>query len=383
MIKRNVYLTLSCALMAMTACGCVVNVPEHVKGHEFYSMNNVATLVIYDDFSLRENTEKFNGFVTEAGRLLNAIENSISATKKQSCIYKFNQAEAGDRVELNLHAYNVLSAAKSVYALTDGYYNPAVYYNVQAYGFNGKADSPTNETDLPSEQEIQAYMDLYAHFPELEIYAEGDSYYAVKPEYTVEYGGQTLSLKLDLGGIGKGYAADCINELMDEYGYGEGYFNFGYSSIAFKKYRGGESYGLSFINPRNIEATYASVKVSDVCVSTSGDHENYFTLGEGADETRYCHVFDTKTGKPVQTGIMSATVIGGTAAENDALTTAIMAMGCENAVKFIETFLPDRRVVFTYDGGADGYFYYTNMAEGEYTVSAQFAPLVTGETNVA
>ena len=46
---------------------------------------------------------------------------------------------------------------------------------------------------------------------------------------------------------------------------------------------------------------------------------------------------------------MSATVIGGTAAEGDALTTALMAMGKNNALKFIENKLTDRKVVFTYD----------------------------------
>ena len=44
---------------------------------------------------------------------------------------------------------------------------------------------------------------------------------------------------------------------------------------------------------------------------------------------------------------MSATVIGGSAAEDDALTTAIMAMGKERAIKFVEEKLNDRKVIFT------------------------------------
>ena len=56
-----------------------------------------------------------------------------------------------------------------------------------------------------------------------------------------------------------------------------------------------------------------------------------------------------KTGKPVQTGIMSSTILGGSAAGDDAYTTAIMAMGREKAIEFIQTKLTDRRVVFTLD----------------------------------
>lgn len=362
---------------AAFACGCQQS--EYVQGYEFYAMSSIATVVVYDDFSVRENKDKFNRFIDEAGQLISDIENSISTTRTVSCIYKFNQAEAGERVRLDLHAYNVLSVAQNVYNLTDGYYNPAVYYNVQAYGFNGKTGVPTDEADLPSDDEIEAYIDLYSHFLELEIYEEAGEYFAVKPQYTVDYGGNTLSMKLDLGGIGKGYAADCINKLMDDYGYVEGYFNFGSSSIALKKYKGGGNYNLGFTNPRDPESAYATVPITDYCISSSGDYENYYLLGEA---TRYCHVFDTQTGKPIQTGIMTATVIGGSAAENDALTTAIMAMGCKKAVSFINNSLSDRKVIFTYDG-ADGYFYYTNMAEGEYAVSAQFAPLITGTEDVA
>lgn len=367
--------------MSAAACGCAQQ-PETVRGHEFYAMNNFATVVIHDDFSVRENSDKFDEFIVKAGQLINDIENSISATRTASCIYKVNQAQAGERVELNVHAYNVLSIAKSVYELTDGYYNPAVYYNVRSYGFNG-GEPPQTEADLPTDDEIQAYKDLYAHFSELEIYSEDDSYYAIKPEYTVEFGGETLSMKLDLGGIGKGYATDCINELMDDYGYTQGYFNFGYSSIAFKKYRDGESYNLSFIDPRNIDKTYVRTTLKDVCVSSSGDYENYYLLNSESGETRYCHIINPTTGKPIETGVMSATVIGGSAAENDALTTAIMAMGRDLAIKFISESISNRNVIFTYDGGADGYFYYTNMADGDFEVVANNYVPLSGAENVA
>ena len=63
---------------------------------------------------------------------------------------------------------------------------------------------------------------------------------------------------------------------------------------------------------------------------------------------------------------MSATVIGGSAAENDALTTAIIAMGQNSAVEFINSKLTQKQVVFTCE--SDGYKYYTNIPEGFYEV---------------
>lgn len=339
-----------------------------------------ATLAVFDDFENDENIEKFENFRDEVRSLLQTIENSISATKTTSYVYKFNNAAAGATVTLDEHAYRVMSIAKSVYEMTDGYYNPAVYYSVQAYGFNGSKNDIKSVDDLPPEDEISKYVELSQYFGEVELIEEEGEYYAVKPNRTVEVDGKALSLKVDLGGVGKGYSADVVDGLFDEYGYTMGYFNFGSSSMSTKKYKDGGTFGLSGIDPRfdyvNWEAdddeTYFKVRVSDTRLSTSGDYEQFFTLGD----TRYCHVFDPTTGRPVQTGVMTATVIGGSAAEDDALTTAIMAMGAEKAVEFITNKIPERQVIFAYDGGASGYKYYTNMADGSYEITdSKYSPL--------
>ena len=393
-MKKVITLLTSLIMASVTLCGCVENGGGGAddgnltaKGYTFYSMNTTATLVTYDDFTRQENLDKFDGFVSHVGRLLNEIENAISTTRTTSGIYKFNNAQAGARVELddNFHAYKVLSIAKEVYALTDGYYNPAVYYNVAAYGFNGGVkDMPHDSSELPTDDEIAAYMALYAHFDEVEVEKDATNrVFVVKPEYTVQYGGETLSMKLDLGGIGKGYAADIVNGLMDSYGYTTGYFNFGSSSMAIKQFKGGGTYNLGYSNPRYPSEVYARSHVKDTALSTSGDYEQYFLLdndNDGNRETRYCHVFNPQTGRPIETGIMTATVIGGAAAENDALTTAIMAMGAADAIKFIneELTVLGKKVIFTVDCGADGYKYYTNMADGSYEiVSTDFTKLQT------
>ncbi|MDE6667868.1 MAG: FAD:protein FMN transferase, partial [Clostridia bacterium] len=122
------------------------------------------------------------------------------------------------------------------------------------------------------------------------------------------------------------------------------YFNFGSSSMLVKRHFKSGNFNLEFVSPRSITRDgYFKTSVRDEKISTSGDNEQRYFI----DGTRYCHIIDPTTGKPVQTGIMSATVIGGTAASADALTTAIMAMGKDKAISFIEENLTDRKVVFT------------------------------------
>ena len=328
---------LALSASVLSGCGEMTS-----KDNSFYCMHTLAQLVISDNFN-EDKGEKFGRLSEEVENKLFAIENSISSSVANSCISKFNSAEAGATVEIDETAYEVLTLAKKVYNLTEGYYNPAVYYNVSAYGF--KSESYT----IPPQEEIDKYNSVAEHFGELELEHKNNSYYAVKPAATFELNGEVHSMKIDLGGIGKGYATDIVNALIDEYGFKNGSFSFGGSSITCKKFKGGK-YTLNLNNPRAVIGSYASVEVQDTNLSTSGDYQQYFE----EDGVRYCHVFDPTTGKPVQTGIMSATVIGGSAAEGDALTTALMAMGKDKAVEFINKNLSNFKVVFTLE--EDGCF---------------------------
>lgn len=350
------------ALLTSAICfaGCNNTETEYsTKSYSYYCMNTQAGFVVSDIFDSEKETQ-FNELCSEIGSILSSIENSLSANIETSSVSAFNEAEAGETVPIDYTAYRALSVAKSVYELTEGYFNPAVYYSVKAYGFNENSDTTTSLKDrIPSESVTASYTSLAAHFGEVKLYkGEDNAFYAVKPSATVQVNGETLSLKLDLGGIGKGIAVDEVNALIDKYGFKYGYFSFGSSSIVCKEhYKNGE-YSLSLTNPRSDEEgnVYAKVSVKNSCLSTSGDYQQFFVL----DGKRYSHVFNPMTGRPVETGIMTATVIGGTAAEGDALTTAIMAMEREQAVKFAEEKLSGLGVAFTYENNGS-YLIYTNI----------------------
>lgn len=385
-MKKFLSIILTCAL-AVAFSGCIGNQVTSKGEYVPFIMHTDAKFAVFDNFTVQKNVRKFDSFKEEVLALLNDIENSLSVTKSTSYVTEFNNAQAGETVQLDKHTYNVLKIAYDMYVFTEGYYNPAVYYSVQAYGFNDSAKTPSSAAELPSAEDVAKYVELSTHFAELSLYEEDGKFYAVKPRYTVEVDGQALSLKVDLGGIGKGYTADLVDDLFDEYGYTMGYFVFGSSSIACKKYADGANFNLSGTDPRcdyltDADDTYFKVNVSNTSLSSSGDYENFYYLdtdGDGKEEL-LCHVFDPHTGKPVNTGVMCATVIGGSAADNDALTTAIMAMGAQKAIKFINSKIPEKQVIFACDGGAKGYTYYTNMAEGSYEITdSKYSPFAPGE----
>ena len=90
-------------------------------------------------------------------------------------------------------------------------------------------------------------------------------------------------------------------------------------------------------------------------VSTSGDYEKYFEK----DGVRYSHIFDAKTGKPVQNDITSVTVVADDGTLSDFLSTAIFCEGIENGLKLADEFhaeviiIKKDKSVFVTDGLKD------------------------------
>ena len=304
----------------------------------YYAMDTAARLAVAG-----VNKEDFEKLSQSVESFLSAAENSLSAARTNSCVYKFNAAPAGTTVEIDQICYEALTVAQTLYESTSGYFNPAVYYCEDIYGFAARpAGAPAMPYDrmagdaptLPDEKYVAAFKELSSHFSEVVLSQSDGKYYAFKPNFTVSVEGDenAYSLAIDLGGIAKGWCVDKVNEMLDDAGVAYGYFNFGTSSMGVKKYSGGDGYyTVSTGDPRNEDASYMTFKVQDACFSTSADSRNFYEI----DGTRYCHVIDPTTGRPVRTGVASATVVGGTAAQADAFTTAIMAMGEERAVEFI------------------------------------------------
>ncbi len=347
---------------AFTGCK---NAESYVK--QIYSMGSYAKLTAAKSDISKED---FDSLHERVRVFLTKTDNSISSVMSTSYIYKFNMAEAGAAVEVDKTAYEILSLAKQVYVKTDGCFNPAIWYSEDLYGFLNHSAAElegmpymrewTGENEdrylpLPEEKYVTAFRELSQCFGEVELREDDGRYYAVKPDKTVTVKGDSnvYSLRVDLGGIGKGWCADVVNKMLTEEGIGYGYFSFSESSMSLKKYNGNKSgnYTLMLRDPRGVFGSpFASVSVSGENLSTSSDHLQYYYV----DGVRYSHIIDPVTGSPVQTGIASVTIIGGSAAEADALTTALAAMGKEKAVEYINKNLSDCKVIMLVFEGGNG-----------------------------
>lgn len=331
-----------------------------------------------------EANKKANALHEEITGLLTSLDSSMNIANENSYISQFNSAEAGSEIEIDYHTYQVLSIAIKMFEETDGYYNPGVYYSVDLYGFGVRSNNEARPYDredpsveLPDNEYVTAFQQLGESFAEVSAYQRDGSYFVSKPEKTVTVEGRTYSLAMDLGGIGKGYAIDLVDGLIDEAGFEYGYFNFGSSSQAINESPSKDSDGmfkLSFQNPRKLlGAGYLTTRTANVAISTSGDYILSYTI----DGTRYSHIINPKTGAPIRTGIATATVLDGregvySAAESDARTTALCAMGVEKATEYMNELTEKGiKVAFLHENGIGWLNFYTNMEEGTYTLNIQ------------
>ena len=339
----------SSSLLSMTACY------DHelaMKSYSetFYAMGTYATLKV----SMKGFSEKkFNALSQKIDEFLTEADNSLSASRIGSCVYNFNMAGAGEMVEIDKTTYDVLSEARTLYDFTGGKFNPAIWHNANAYHLAVRADDGEEfnyvkeDNELPDQKYIDEFNKLSEQFYEFTYLDESDGkYYATKPSYLASVKGDSskYSMRIDLGGIAKGWCVDRVNEMMTKAGVKYGNFNFGMSSIAIKKYAGYADgiYVVGGRDPRKDLGNYFfSIKVKDTVLSTSGDYEKYYEL----DGVRYCHIIDPTTGKPIQTGVASVTVNGKGGAVTDALTDALAAMSKKSAVKFINDNLTDYKVI--------------------------------------
>ncbi len=136
---------------------------------------------------------------------------------------------------------------------------------------------------------------------------------------------------LDLGALGKGNACDEAIEYLKKQKVENALVTVGGSVGVIGK----DPYKIGVRNPFGGQSDYfAILNITDCFISTSGDYEKYFEK----DGVRYSHIFDAKTGRPVQNDITSVTVVADNGTLSDFLSTAVFCEGIENGLKLADEF---------------------------------------------
>ena len=157
---------------------------------------------------------------------------------------------------------------------------------------------------------------------------------------------------IDLGGIAKGFASDKAADILSRSGADRACANLGGNVYVYSR-EGHDAWNVAIQDPKGKDDYVCILSLTDHFVVTSGGYQRYFT---GPDGTVYQHILDPKTGYPVQSDLLSASVIlprsgdelAGTRA--DAYSTALYVMGESGAADFWRAHRDFDMVLVTTDG---------------------------------
>lgn len=335
----------------------------------FYGCKNKSSNMLnYTCFNTSLHVESYSKKITDKVQdeilsQLNKFDESVSTTNENSCIYKFNALNANQSIILDDIASTLFEKSQDKYFdLTNFKFNIFIYPLLDLWNLSATNYQKVIIKKPPTQENIDSIKELCTF--------DAIIYNRETKELTKKYDG----VKIDLGGIAKGFATEKIVNILEKNKITDGYISFGSSSMYVYKVN-----NLSIRHPRKTDTnqtilTINCANLNNVYISTSGDYERYFEY----DGKRYCHIIDSENGKPIDNGIMSATVIGDDGTLLDALSTSLMAFNyninnhdnCE-LTKFIKTLLEEftnLKIFITYS--KDNYkLILTNCNESEFTLS--------------
>ncbi len=140
-------------------------------------------------------------------------------------------------------------------------------------------------------------------------------------------------MSLDVGAIGKGYAAEMAAQHLISRGVTSYVLNIGGNIRAVGEKVTGDGWVTGITNPdkTSSESFVCKAIIKDISLVTSGDYERYFTV----DGEKYHHIIDKDTSMP-SVHFLSVSVFTKDSGLADALSTALFCMSYDDGIKLIE-----------------------------------------------
>lgn len=274
---------------------------EKSASRDIFAMDTYMTLTAYG-----ENAQKA---IDEAVDEINRIEQLVSTGIDSSEISQINKNGKGSVSETTGY---LIKRSKEIYDSTDGVFDITVYPIMQAWGF------PTEKYRVPGEEELKKLRN--------QMGADYVLYDEKKQEVTLEKAG----MKIDLGGIAKGYTSSKVMDIFKKNGVSSAVISLGGNVQTLHAKPDGSAWRVAVENPADTGSYLGVLSIKDKAVITSGGYERYFEQ----DGKTYHHIIDPSTGYPANNGLTSVTIVSDDGTLADGLSTSLFIMGPEKAQEY-------------------------------------------------
>lgn len=289
------------ALLLIPAVGCGRRQPIIKTG---FALDTTITIAIYSGGG-EQTLEAVFGRISE-------LESIFSRTDPQSEVWALNHA-GGEWLQVSEPLREVLEKSRYYAELSGGKFDITVCPAVELWDFN--AANPS----VPAAEALAEAMKSVDY-------------------RNVEINGGSVRLlnsaQIDLGAIAKGYIADRAVDCLRENGASSAIVNLGGNVVTLGKKTWTSNFNIGIQKPFETgNQIIGKVASTDSSVVTSGVYERFFRH----DGKLYHHILDTKTGMPIDSGLVSVTVLTKDSVDGDALSTVLFALGPQEGLALAES----------------------------------------------
>lgn len=236
------------------------------------------------------------------------LENEFSVTSEQSDTWAINHSN-GVSVNVSQDTMTLLQTAIDIGKKTNGALDITLYPVLSLWGFT------TDTYQVPEPEILEETLSL-VDYTKISL-----------SEDAVQI---SAGMQLDFGALAKGYASDCVINILSESGVESALVNLGGNVQALGTKPDGTTWKVGIQNPFLESEQICILDIADCAVITSGNYERYFTQ----DGKNYWHIIDANDGYPADNGLVSVTIVGKSGLLCDSLSTALFVLGTDKAIDY-------------------------------------------------
>lgn len=255
---------------------------------------------------------------------LRRIDRLMTPYSTTSDVGQVNASAANRAVAISAETFNLIGTAQAYSELSGGAFDITFAAVGHLYDLRNRVK--------PNAEQVAAALPAIG-FRQLQLDAAQRTLRFTQPR-----------MRIDLGGIAKGYAVDNATAALRRHGIQSALIMAG-GDTAVLGTKQGKPWRIGIRDPRNPDALAGALPVVDAAVSTSGDYERFFIQ----DGVRYHHILDPKTGRPAQ-ACRSVTIVGPNATTTDALSTTVFVLGPDKGMALVEQLPGIEAVIIDAEG---------------------------------
>ena len=283
----------------------------HWDGYGFRAMNTQIYTWLYS------NIPNSGEVLLDIQASFDSAENRLSRFRPHSELSQLNRTTEFE-FQASPTLFSVMQTALWAATATDGLFDPTILKNLEIAGYNCSFDAITRQKLNFSPNAAKASPQL-KQFEQIHLH---------RGAYTIS---KPPVLKIDLGGIGKGWTVDRAADRL--VGLGPFLVNAGGDLYAYGAPPNASTWMIDIPHPENASQIITALHIRDCAVATSSITRRQWLQGE----TMNHHLIDPRTGKPADTDLLSVTVIAQRAAIAEVFAKVALILGARAGVRYLES----------------------------------------------